>query len=144
MVIIAVDIAVVNEVYLVDQVASRIRINPHPSDVSEGIVKQMDSNTFTIGFMGRLAPEKNPALFLLAAAALVNTYTHYLLNNTKAHPLNLQFRILGDGVLRPSLELLATQLGIANMVTFVGQYYSTMCVVGEYYSECVPGSIASD
>ena len=54
------------------------------------------SDTLTVGFVGRLSPEKNPELFL-RAAALVH-----------ANAPAIRFVMIGDGPLRLELEALAT------------------------------------
>jgi glycosyltransferase involved in cell wall biosynthesis len=59
--------------------------------------------------IGRLVEQKNHALFLKAAARL-------------AQDLNTaRFVIVGDGPLRPALEIQARSLGIADRVTFIGE-----------------------
>lgn len=63
---------------------------------------------FIVGFVGRLAPEKSPGLFLLLARALSERYP------------SIRFVLIGDGVVRPMLERLASLLGIANRLTFTG------------------------
>ncbi len=65
---------------------------------------------FTIGYIGRLVPEKGIDLLLRAAAQL-------------AAPWRL--RIIGGGPERPYLQALAGQLGIAAQVEFVPQRPST-------------------
>lgn len=84
----------------------------------------VDSNRFTplpaasrreatanavVGYVGRLSPEKHPALFLRAAALV-----HARLPCTR-------FVIVGDGPLRADLEALAARLRIAHAVTFAGE-----------------------
>ncbi|MCS7051145.1 MAG: glycosyltransferase [Thermomicrobium sp.] len=59
----------------------------------------------TIGFVGRLVPEKGADLVLRAVAQL---------------PGRVQLEIVGDGVERTRLELLATQLGVRDRVIFRG------------------------
>lgn len=62
-----------------------------------------------IGYVGRLSPEKHPALFL-RAAALVH-----------ARLPDARFVMIGDGPLRPSLETLAASLSIGEALTFAGE-----------------------
>jgi glycosyltransferase involved in cell wall biosynthesis len=65
--------------------------------------------SFAVGFIGRLAPEKSPGLFLRAIAALVE-------RKRAASPLSkveIRAIIIGDGVLRHSMERLAAKLGIS-------------------------------
>jgi glycosyltransferase involved in cell wall biosynthesis len=61
-----------------------------------------------IGIVGRIFPIKNHALFLDAAARI------------SARERNARFIIVGDGVLRPTLEKQASNLGIADRVLFTG------------------------
>jgi glycosyltransferase involved in cell wall biosynthesis len=61
-----------------------------------------------IGIVGRLFSIKNHALFLDAAA------------HVSAREQNARFVIVGDGVLRPTLEKQASDLGIADRVLFTG------------------------
>jgi glycosyltransferase involved in cell wall biosynthesis len=61
-----------------------------------------------VGQVAALAPHKDQPNFLRAVALLRN-----------AHP-NLRAVIVGDGKLRPSLEALAGQLGISDIVRFLG------------------------
>ncbi|MCX7624511.1 MAG: glycosyltransferase family 4 protein [Thermomicrobium sp.] len=59
----------------------------------------------TIGFVGRLVPEKGADLVIRALARL---------------PGRVQLEIVGDGVERTRLELLASQLGVRDRVIFRG------------------------
>jgi glycosyltransferase involved in cell wall biosynthesis len=61
-----------------------------------------------IGIVGRLFPIKNHALFLDAVARIA------------ARARNARFVIVGDGVLRPTLENQARELGITDRVLFTG------------------------
>ncbi|MGQ9457968.1 MAG: glycosyltransferase [Anaerolineae bacterium] len=65
---------------------------------------------FTIGFAGRLVPEKGADLLLQAAAGLPGTW---------------QVRVLGEGPLREDLQALARDLGLARRVTFEAPLPST-------------------
>jgi len=65
---------------------------------------------FTIGYAGRLVPEKGVDLLLRAAAGLQEPW---------------QLRILGEGPARPALEALAGELGIAGQVAFESPRPST-------------------
>lgn len=62
-----------------------------------------------VGLIGRLSPEKGIDLFLQAAALVLREQTH------------VQFLIAGDGPEHANLEALATQLGIAQSVSFLGR-----------------------
>ncbi len=59
----------------------------------------------TIGFVGRLVPEKGADLVIRALAQL---------------PGRVQLEIVGDGIERTRLELLATELGVRDRVLFRG------------------------
>ena len=59
--------------------------------------------------MGRLAPIKRVDVFLRLARALEDS-----------HPGQFEFRVLGDGRERPSLEALARDLGLRDRVEFAG------------------------
>jgi len=61
-----------------------------------------------VGIVGRIFPIKNHGLFLTAAARIA-----------AAEPA-VRFVIVGDGILRPSLEQQARDLGIAERVFFTG------------------------
>jgi glycosyltransferase involved in cell wall biosynthesis len=61
-----------------------------------------------IGIVGRLFPIKNHALFLESAARIA------------AQEPAARFVVVGDGVLRPTLEKQARELGITNRVLFTG------------------------
>lgn len=62
-----------------------------------------------IGMIARMnARSKNHTLFLRAAAQLAAKHT------------NLEFLLAGDGPLRPELEALASELGISNRTSFLG------------------------
>ncbi|KAJ1410912.1 hypothetical protein B484DRAFT_455756, partial [Ochromonadaceae sp. CCMP2298] len=63
---------------------------------------------FVVGFIARLAPEKNPGLFLQTAALIL-----------QLHPFT-RFTIIGDGLLNSSLRMLATRLSISHAVDFLG------------------------
>lgn len=60
------------------------------------------------GIVGRLKPQKNVAMFLLAAAEII-----------KLQP-DARFLIVGDGPLQADLELQAKNLGISSAVIFTG------------------------
>lgn len=70
-----------------------------------------------VGFIGRLTEIKDLD-HLLNIAAMYNTMTDEL-------ALALKFVIIGDGHLRKTLELKAEQLGIKNILTFLGNRTDT-------------------
>ncbi len=73
--------------------------SPHPAtDVND---------MFTIGYAGRLVPEKGVDLLLTAAASLPSTSSWRIV-------------IVGSGPERPALEKLARRLGVWDRVTFPG------------------------
>lgn len=65
-------------------------------------------NAFVIGSVGRLRPQKGYHIWLEAAAQVHTALPH-------AH-----FLLIGEGELRPQLEVQATALGIDHAVTFLG------------------------
>lgn len=64
-----------------------------------------------VGFVARLAPEKSPGLFLMAAAEILQMYPF------------ARFVVIGDGELRTYMEGLARGLDIASAVHFAGCLY---------------------
>jgi glycosyltransferase involved in cell wall biosynthesis len=68
-----------------------------------------DPNRAVIGYVGRLSPEKHPALFLRTAALVL------------ARLPKTRFVVIGDGPLRSDLETLATRLSIRHAVAFEGE-----------------------
>ena len=62
-----------------------------------------------VGYVGRLSPEKNPAMFLQVAALV------------RANAPHARFVVVGDGPLREELETLARTLAIRDAVSFVGE-----------------------
>ena len=67
--------------------------------------------------MGRLAIEKNPGLFLMAAQVLLQRC------------IFCRFLVIGDGRLRPHLEILAKVLEIEWAVTFTGAVYASLLMI---------------
>ena len=88
----------------------RISVIPAGTDVSSfrNLVR-VDSRYFTIGYIGRLAPEKDIKTLLMA-------FKEFRL--LVSYPCRLM--LVGDGESRVMLEELATKLGIATDVVFVG------------------------
>ncbi len=68
------------------------------------------ARAFTIGYIGRLVPEKGLQVLLRAAAQLAGAW---------------QLRIIGGGPCRGALEKLADELGIRERVRFTGQLPSS-------------------
>jgi glycosyltransferase involved in cell wall biosynthesis len=62
-----------------------------------------------VGYVGRLSPEKNPALFVRVAARV------------RAQMPHVRFVVVGDGPLRGELETLADSLSIRASITFAGE-----------------------
>jgi glycosyltransferase involved in cell wall biosynthesis len=62
-----------------------------------------------VGYVGRLSPEKNPALFLRTAALVL------------ARRPQTRFAVIGDGPMRAELEALAGELAIRHAVAFEGE-----------------------
>lgn len=88
-----------------------------------GVTRTNDSKPLTIGFVGRLSPEKG-CTYLLDALALL-----------KEKEGQLRLLIVGDGTEMENLKKKVAELGIENMVIFVGwqantaAYYSQMDIV---------------
>ena len=68
----------------------------------------LSPDSILIGTVGRLSPIKNQALFLRSAAAVSERMPQ------------ARFIIVGDGRLRPDLEKLAADLGVADRAIFTG------------------------
>ena len=86
-----------------------------------------------VGFVGRLAPEKGPDIFIRMAS-----FVH-------AEVRDACFVLVGDGPLRPSLERLVIQLGLQDHVKFAGLqrnmrsiYQSLALFVSASHSEGMP------
>jgi glycosyltransferase involved in cell wall biosynthesis len=73
-----------------------------------------DAPDLTVGFLGRLEKQKG-APYLVHAAALV-----------KRQNPRIRFLLAGDGKLRPSLEKLAAELKVEDVVQFVGWQSDTV------------------
>lgn len=69
----------------------------------------LDKNDIVIGTVGRLVPVKNQAMLLRAAARLYEYHN------------NIKVLLIGDGPLENELVALATSLGIAPNVRFLGR-----------------------
>lgn len=70
---------------------------------------QRPTDRFTVGFVGRLVPQKGPHLLLEALAGLDGEW---------------EARFLGAGPMRPRLEAMAGRLGLSGRVTFDGHFPS--------------------
>jgi len=85
------------------------RLTPDPTaaaSIRERI--RVPDGGMLIGILASLTPPKDHATFLRAAAIVAHRWP------------NARFAIVGDGVLRSALEDLATELGLADRVTFAG------------------------
>jgi glycosyltransferase involved in cell wall biosynthesis len=89
-------------------------VNPERLEVSPERVAEhrrrlgADDTTPVIGILATLKPAKGQDTFLRAAARIVEKHPH------------ARFAIVGNGVLRDDLELLANELGIGHRVVFFG------------------------
>ena len=72
------------------------------------------SNQIIIGFLGRLASEKNCGLFLLTAKLLLQKHS------------NIEFIVIGDGPLLSNLKELAKRLEIDSFVEFTGWIWNEL------------------
>jgi glycosyltransferase involved in cell wall biosynthesis len=93
------------------------------------------------------APDQRQANRLLHVGSLVGIKNQKLLLKAIARLENVELDIVGDGVLRPELEKLARDLGIAERVHFIGnvpypempQYYQRAALhIITSYNEVVP------
>ncbi len=82
----------------------------HPEDYCLQDRPPQGSRPFTVGFVGRLVPQKGPHLLLEALAGLDGPW---------------QARFLGSGPMRPDLEQMARRLGLWDRVTFDDRIPST-------------------
>ncbi len=74
--------------------------------------KNNDKRKFVIGFIGRLAPEKNVGLFIQGA--------YEIIQKLKDASMTVSFVVIGDGELKHHLKDLVTILGIDEYVQFLG------------------------
>jgi glycosyltransferase involved in cell wall biosynthesis len=96
----------------VGAVASRLSVIRNGVDSEQFVpaaTLPRDAEPLRVGYVGRLSPEKNPALFLNAAALV------------RASVPSARFSVIGDGPMRRDLEVLARTLRIADAVTFKGE-----------------------
>ncbi len=84
------------------------RFRPRPMDPKLRQKIEVPLDAPLVGILAALRPEKNHAMFLNVAAAVLRDVP-------TAH-----FLIIGDGSERPRLEQLATELGLAGCVHFLG------------------------
>lgn len=85
-----------------------------------------------VGMIARMNTRaKNHHVFLQAAASLA------------AHRPDVQFVLVGDGPLRPGLELLARELGIADRVTFLGERQDIPAVLASLDISVLPSQSES-
>ncbi len=79
-------------------------------DIFRPPTRPIAGRTRTLGFVGRLVPEKGPDIALRALGQLLaNGLTNWRLD------------LIGGGPLRPALEKLAVECGLQDRVTFLGQ-----------------------
>ncbi|OAN92171.1 hypothetical protein A8B84_16655 [Marinobacter sp. EhC06] len=77
-------------------------------EVQAGVLKK-ESNSFTIGLVGRMVPVKRVDLFLEAIGILSSDY---------GHPV--RGVVIGDGPLRSQMEEKTRDLGLRNKISFAG------------------------
>jgi glycosyltransferase involved in cell wall biosynthesis len=80
---------------------ARVRFIPNAVDVKRFVPRARTGGALTVGFVGRLAPEKAPHIFVTAASYLTRRYP------------DVTFCLVGDGPLRHALarQIQAGQLG---------------------------------
>jgi glycosyltransferase involved in cell wall biosynthesis len=96
----------VAEVLRVKGFGGRIEVLPLSVDASAFAKVSAPAREFTVGYVGRLSPEKGVDVLVRA------------LGRTKAASTRL--RIIGDGPMRAELEALTAELGLSARVDFVG------------------------
>lgn len=74
------------------------------------------AGNFVIGFIGRFEYQKAPEHLIMAFAKLIHDYS------------NIKLVMVGDGSLRNQLQILASELGIANHIIFPGFYPSSVAM----------------
>jgi glycosyltransferase involved in cell wall biosynthesis len=82
--------------------------------------------TPVIGAVGRLSPEKDHANLVRAMETVL------------AHAPNALLLLAGDGALRPDLEALARDRGVAHRVRFLGECRDVKPVLGALHVYCLP------
>ena len=75
---------------------------------------------FRVGYLGRLALERHPALFLLMARQVVSEVLSRGQSSQGAVVPDVRFVVAGDGVLMAGLKALAKELGLDGHIDFVG------------------------
>jgi glycosyltransferase involved in cell wall biosynthesis len=100
----------------------------HPLQQATTITEQLASQgrNISLGFIGRLAPDKNPGLFLLAAHAVMK-----MLASSRIH-ININLYFLGDGPLKSSLMELAKRLNIDHVIHFSASWISSEAELVEH------------
>ena len=88
--------------------------------------RSIGDEDIVIGYLGRLAPERFPGLFLLMVWHLLNNHAHDI-DTTR-----LRFVVAGDGPSKNGLRLMAAHLNISDRVDFVGNLEPRQ--VGEFLS----------
>lgn len=92
----------------------RISVIPNGIDLDRFLdlplpTKRVRSSEMTVGIVANLRPVKAPEVFVNAAAMIATRYK------------NVSFCLAGDGEMRPGLERLASDLGIAGRLSFLGK-----------------------
>ena len=81
------------------------------------------SNEFIIGFIGRLAPEKNVGLFILTANYLIKTQIKRNFQNFQKNEKNekkIRFHVIGDGPMKTHMLQLCVMFDIVEYFEFKG------------------------
>ena len=88
-----------------------LKFVPQTKDAAESIKSGLGlpATSLVIGHVGRLEPVKNHQMLLNAFASLCREFE------------NLHCVLIGDGILRSSLENLVKQLGVSDRVHFIGR-----------------------
>lgn len=86
---------------------TRAMLNPVRIATEPPLLEQ-DRHFFTLAFLGRLEPIKNPAILLP------------VLSRLRSEGVPARLWVIGDGMQRPDLEAKAAELGLSEHVTFWG------------------------
>ncbi len=102
------------------------RLRPDPDQVDR-VRREMKvpAGGKVVGITASLTPAKDHVTFLKAARIIARTMP------------DTRFAVLGDGTLRPDLEKMADELGIASLVTFFGIRRDIGNYLGAYDVSCL-------
>ena len=82
--------------------------------------ENVNSACFIVGFVARLATEKNPGLFIQMAASLLDMHRRNGDQHEQASDKKIRFLVIGDGHLKGHLVELARRIGVIHHISFAG------------------------